>query len=160
MVSSDVIHPSHRGSGCDLREVNMWWNVWMFRTRTSRDTLIQSTQNGIHVCLLISRWYLSDLPTAGCGEPRGIGTERRDRCVRMEWTLVYKKISYWMENKGQRQKENLTLGIIVKNNTMVFYFYRKLLSQNLDSPSPKLLSLCLFYRRLNWGNQGKIGVFL
>jgi hypothetical protein len=25
----------------------------------------------------MSRWYLSDLPSAGCGEPTGTGTEGR-----------------------------------------------------------------------------------
>lgn len=55
--------------------VRLWWNAQTFRTGTSRDTLIQSTYKWIHVCLLTSRWCLSNLPTAGRGAPRGAETE-------------------------------------------------------------------------------------
>lgn len=40
-----------------------------------RDITIQATYKGIHVCLLINRWYLSDLPTAGRGESTETGAE-------------------------------------------------------------------------------------
>lgn len=39
-----------------------------------RDTMTQATYKGSRVCLLINRWYLSDLPTAGRGESTETGT--------------------------------------------------------------------------------------
>lgn len=79
-----------------------------------QDTMIQAIYKGIHVCLLIGRWYLSDLPTPGRGEPRETGTEGSDLWSWTEPSLV----TEW-EEKSQRLQTNLILGIF-KNDATIF----------------------------------------